>query len=351
LVRTYISKNDIFFNLVGEGPVVMLLHASPLSSNSVLPLANLLAKNFTVICPDTPGYGESPKLKKDNPALKDYAEAIKDLTSELGISKLSIYGTATGAQLAIRFGIEYPELVNHLYLDNCAHFTEEERSSILKDYFPDLSPKEDGSHVVQTWDIVSNLFKYFPWCYQTEEYKINGAAPPIAVLQSTTIEYLKAGKDYDLAYKAAFSHERVDNIQALTVPTTILRWEASILKKYTDRLFEYDLPDCIGQVAVPAQDRYETISKIIKTDATDGMDSESQDYSEANLQPIALENNINGTFENKPPSPSEEGFHLVRAWHELRDQALFAQKEDESLAHTDPNVLQDQLISWYSHNY
>jgi len=227
MFKAYLSDNSnpINFRVYGKGPAIVLFHPSPNSCKLMHPLAALLAEDHTVICPDTPGYGHSRKLDLANPSMPDYTHAFKELFDNIGLSKFSIYGSATGAQIGIRYGLEYPEDAEHLYLDNCAHFTSEERSQIKAHYFPDLTPKLDGSHLTQTWGIVTNLFKFFPWCFQDDTHKLTTPMPPLAVLHAITMDYLTTGADYDLAYKAAFDHEKFEHINSLNVPASIFRWD------------------------------------------------------------------------------------------------------------------------------
>ena len=321
---------------------MVLLHPSPNTSKLMVPLAMKLSKNYTVLCPDTPGYGDSAGLKIPEPSMKDYAEAIKRWLNELGITKCDIYGTATGAQIAIRVGLEYPDLVGHLYLDNCAHFDTTERNKILNHYFPDLTPQLDGSHLEKIWDIVYNLFQYFPWCFKEEQYKLKGNAPSPQVLHAIALDYMIAGKQYDLAYRAAFMHEKVDYIKALQVATTIIRWQGSILKKYTDRIFEHSLPDYVRGVSIPVDPstRYDHIAALMK-----------ENIPENSNQSIAIEEAQKVTespeyvsTSSVPPNPESDGSHLKEAWQTLLEE--FNLQTIDSTEETAEEI-QQRLIRWY----
>jgi hypothetical protein len=63
-------------------------------------------------------------------------------------------------------------------------------------------------------------------------------------------EYILAGPRYAEAYKAAFNHERVTHYQALRVPTTLLRWQGSLLLKEIDHLLTFPLPPNVRVVDV-----------------------------------------------------------------------------------------------------
>lgn len=342
---TWISKNSIHFKVYGDGPPLVLFHPSPNSSAMMHDLAVQLASSFMVICPDTPGYGSSPKLKIENPTMKDFAEAFKIMFDDLGISKIAIYGSATGSQIGIRYGIEYPDHVDHLFLDNCAHFTDDERVSILKSYFPDLTPRLDGDHLVQIWDMVNSLFQYFPWCFKDDEHKLKTPMPPATILHAIVKDYLKAGVDYDIAYKAAFAHEKVDYIQELKVPTTILRWQGSILKSYTDRLFDYDLPENVkGQkISADRSLRFKEIAECINDTNTSSVNILGDSITEK-IEKYHATNSEN-EFNHDPPVPDVAGYYLIKAWHELRDKALL----DSGRINLDPEALQGQFVQWFCH--
>ena len=342
------SGSNIHFRVYGEGPAIALFHPSPNSSLMMHDLAIELSDNYTVICPDTPGYGTSPKLEIDDPKMEDYADAFHQLFQELGFGSIACYGSATGAQIAIRYGIKFPEAVSHLYLDNCAHFTSEEREKVLENYFPDLTPQMDGSHLVMLWDMVSSLFQYFPWCFKDEEHMLSGPVPPAGVLDAIAQDYLRAGANYDIAYKAAFEHEKIDYIQLLKVPTTVLRWEGSILKKYTDRIFDFDLPANVSGQKISADRslRYKEIADHISESYVSDVS-----FSEAKLK-LKLEANnkvnIDSKYQHKPPAPDLAGLYLIRAWHELKDQEyLFTNQEIKSESQ-DAIGLQNKLLDWFS---
>lgn len=336
----YIGEG-IHIRVYGSGPPLVLIHPSPNSGKMFHGFASQLSKKYLVLCPDTPGYGESTREVSDNPTMTDYAKIFESFFNTIGLDKISIYGSATGAQLAIRYGILYPNKVEHLYLDNCAHFTDEERFRIFEEYFPDFTPKSDGSHITGIWNLVLNLFQYFPWCFQSREYKLSSPMPPVAILNAIALDFLVAGKNYDKAYRAAFEHEKVENIQKLKVPSTILRWHGSILAKYTDRIFNYDLPSNVGFEFISASTakRYEEMYNII---ANHSSKAEEQTLNTSILSPTISKQNETETLIKKlgdPPFPDISGNHLMSAWRTLKEL-----RPDER-----PEKTQKKIIHWYGH--
>lgn len=248
--RNYVTVNSacpwqIHYRSQGQGRPVILLHPSPLSSAFMQPIMNVLAEHYHAIAWDTPGYGQSDPLPENDGSLKPYVEALKLFIDELKLEHAVLYGSATGAQIAIEFAKAYPKSINGIVLDNAAWFYDNERDEMLAQYFPSIAPKADGSHLSLVWKMVNQLYHYFPWYDTSENARVNDAEIPIVLIQQTLMAYFTAGKNYHQAYEAAFKNERPEQLSQVTLPTHIIRWKSSILKQYTDRLDSSDLPSNI----------------------------------------------------------------------------------------------------------
>lgn len=332
IMKTYslhFSGKRLSFIKAGAGPCIFLFHASPLSSKSLIPFIQKLAVKYTVIAIDTPGYGNSELPDEAPESIKFYADRFHDLQKFLHINKLSIYGTATGAQIAIRYALEYPQSVDHVYLDNAAHFTDEETTEIMKHYFPDLSVKDDGSHLQQTWNTVNALFEYFPWCFREEANKIHKPKPPLNILNHIMLYYLRAGAEYDWAYRVAFLHERKSHVLNLKVPCTLFKWEGSILGKYMGRLFEAELQPNIKKVFISIDDdRFELMSDCIFE--CNHATNVSLEWSESIVE---WHQQKHDSFNQEFPPSKEDGAHWMEAWEELNvmDSTIEIMRKNEIL--------------------
>jgi len=249
----------------GSGAPLILLHPSPLSSTFMEPLIKLFEGMVTVIAPDTPGYGASDPLPEPALDLSAYVDWLRRFMESKGLQSAGIYGSATGAQIAVQFARKYPEKTDYVVLDNAVHFTDEERERIMKDYFPDMTARADGSHMQMAWDMSSKLYQYFPWFDQSDDCKVSDAPAPVELVHGTAMSYLVAGTDYGRAYRAAFMNENARNIQAITRPTRILRWKGSILRRYADRLDDFEWPQHIRMVHCKAspEARYAALTNAI----------------------------------------------------------------------------------------
>ena len=253
------------FRSAGEGPPLLALHPSPLSSAFMLPLMEQISDVVQVIAPDTPGYGMSDPLPGQAESLEPYVEWLAAFVRNQGFQSVGLYGSATGAQIAVEFARRYPEQTRYAVLDNAVHFHEEERREILARYFPDMAPQADGSHLQKAWEMASALFTQFPWYDTSDAARVDAPQPPLPVVHATALACLNSGEDYARAYRAAFMNEDAQRILSITCPVRVIRWAGSVLKKYADRLDGFDWPEHIKMVhceATPPQ-RFAAIRQVV----------------------------------------------------------------------------------------
>ncbi|MYH45024.1 MAG: alpha/beta hydrolase [Gammaproteobacteria bacterium] len=250
--RAYVELADgaqTHYRCRGGGLPLILLHASPLSSAWMEPTMAALPEGIYAVAPDTPGYGASDPLTEPGEDLSGYAAWLRQFIAALGFERVGVYGSSTGAQIAIEFARAWPEAARFLVLDNAAHFTDAEREYILARYFPDLSPREDGAHLRKAWEMVNATWQWFPWFEQDEEHRFAQAdAVPLETRQAMLVDQLRAGPDYARAYRGAFLNEDANRLFGVSAPTRIIRWRGGMLRKYADRLDDMGLPANIGMV-------------------------------------------------------------------------------------------------------
>jgi haloalkane dehalogenase len=75
----------------GDGPPVILVHGSPLSSYSFRHQIAALASRFRVIAPDQPGFGHSSK-PAEGVAFKEQADALRRLLDHLALDSFRLVG-------------------------------------------------------------------------------------------------------------------------------------------------------------------------------------------------------------------------------------------------------------------
>ncbi len=124
-MRTWIPTRfgRISAELTGNGPTLFLLHANPGDSLDYEAVVPALANHFLVVAVDWPGYGQSVAECPERMSAMAFADALEDITGELGTQPAWIIGNSVGGYAACRLAIRRPERVGGLVLVNTGGFT------------------------------------------------------------------------------------------------------------------------------------------------------------------------------------------------------------------------------------
>lgn len=118
LITLETKRGEMRLRMAGDGPPILLLHGNPQTHAMWHRVAPELAQNFTVICPDLCGYGQSfkPPCSDDHAAYakKEMAADMADLMSKLGHSKFKVAAHDRGARVAHRLALDFPDRVEKL---------------------------------------------------------------------------------------------------------------------------------------------------------------------------------------------------------------------------------------------
>ncbi|MGW3959956.1 alpha/beta fold hydrolase [Amycolatopsis sp. NPDC005003] len=101
----------------GSGDPVVLLHGFPQTHLMWRHVAERLAGEHTVICPDLRGYGASDKPAADDRSVyakRTMAGDAVRLAAALGHERFALVGHDRGALVAFRAGLDHPESITHL---------------------------------------------------------------------------------------------------------------------------------------------------------------------------------------------------------------------------------------------
>lgn len=245
-----IKGAQLMVRRVGEGPPVVLMHPSPQSSAFSIPMANkLAAAGFTAIAVDTPGYGLSDPLAGGYPAgldrdhgLDPFLPPLVQLLDSLGIEMAAFYGNATGAEVGHIFAHNHPDRTSVIMIDTAGHRSDESLDRDTDGYFPDVTPRRDGGHLLTYWDMCRFLGIYAPWQFTDHAHRLPVDAPSPDHTQRVMLEYLRAGSMYPLAYRPAFYTAKHHLISRIKVPATLTRWEGKPDLTEVDDLIRLGLP-------------------------------------------------------------------------------------------------------------
>ena len=113
--RVSVSTGEVFVRQAGSGPAVLLLHGFPETSIAWRKIAPDLAKRFTVVAADLPGYGDSTvsdvAIESGRLSKRRMAEVLVEAMTTLGITTFAVVGHDRGARVAYRLTLDHPARV------------------------------------------------------------------------------------------------------------------------------------------------------------------------------------------------------------------------------------------------
>lgn len=107
-----VTGGELYYEVQGEGPPVILLHAGGMDSKMWDAQFNHLSQQFRVVRYDLRGFGRSSKPEQSFYPVDD----LYQLLQHLGINRASLVGLSMGAGVALNFALEHPEMVEKLVL-------------------------------------------------------------------------------------------------------------------------------------------------------------------------------------------------------------------------------------------
>ncbi|MGH9601648.1 MAG: alpha/beta fold hydrolase [Terriglobales bacterium] len=155
-MHTVSRDAELFFEILGDGPPVVLLHPFPVHHGFWMPVADLLASRYRLITPDLRGHGES--TVGEGPAtMEKLAADVARVCDAAGVGKAVLAGCSIGGYVLMEFWRRYPQRVAALVLCNtrAEADTEDKRAGRLKSadeverhgteaYFEGMVPKLIG---------------------------------------------------------------------------------------------------------------------------------------------------------------------------------------------------------------
>ena len=103
---------SVWYDVLGEGPAVALVHAGIADSRMWDPQLDSFSKAHTVLRVDLPGFGHSEI--ETNPV--SYRGAIGEAFDAAGVAQAAVVGTSFGGRAALEFALDAPERVSALVL-------------------------------------------------------------------------------------------------------------------------------------------------------------------------------------------------------------------------------------------
>ena len=150
-------EGQIHYYAHGRGAPLLLLHATPRSARSYLPLMRLLGGKFQCVAADTLGFGNSDPLPP-GAKMEDLARSMIHLLDTLGIERAHVLGFHQGNKIAAAIAANHAERVDKLVLLGMTHslvVARAERNkaimAIVAKYMHAYRENADGTHLLRNW--------------------------------------------------------------------------------------------------------------------------------------------------------------------------------------------------------
>jgi len=113
----------VAYRELGDGPTVLLLHATLHDRRDFDPIIETLARRYRTVAVDWPGHGDSdPVAAGVEPSAPLFADVLEDIVDGLGLTRAVLIGNSVGGFAAARLAITRPESVAGLVLVNTGGF-------------------------------------------------------------------------------------------------------------------------------------------------------------------------------------------------------------------------------------
>ncbi len=207
---------------------LVALHSAPGGSAPLTPLLLALGADRRVIAPDYLGNGLSSK--PDGPVdIARLARDILDLLDTLELREVDLWGTHTGALIALEVALIAPDRVHRLVLEAPPLLPPAFTSDILAHYLPPIAPDCWGLHLLQAWNMRRDMFLFWPWYRRDRAAARPLRLPDAGFLHDWTLGLLASGRTYDRSYRAAFEYDTRARLPTLTRPALVCAGPSDML--------------------------------------------------------------------------------------------------------------------------
>jgi pimeloyl-ACP methyl ester carboxylesterase len=109
-MKAKIGEKEIGYDDFGAGKPVVLLHGHPLNRSMWSEQVEVMQQDYRVVCPDLPGYGETP-LVSDVSTMNEMAQDVAALLDYLKLETVILGGLSMGGYAALEFYNLFPKRI------------------------------------------------------------------------------------------------------------------------------------------------------------------------------------------------------------------------------------------------
>jgi 3-oxoadipate enol-lactonase len=144
---------DIWYEVAGDGPALVLVHANPFDHNLWMYQAAHFSTWFKVVSVDIRGYGRSAKMTTPY-TLADQSNDVIGVMKDLGIARAILGGCSVGSSIALNLGLDHADLFDAIILVGGNSGPSERAPLRIENYRKDLT----GYHIQHLTQLVRPEF-------------------------------------------------------------------------------------------------------------------------------------------------------------------------------------------------
>src|SRR3954454_1233271 len=130
---------DMYYEVHGDGPPLLLLHGAYMTADMMAPLARGLAATRRVIVPEAEGHGRTRDA--DRPlSYEQMADDTAALARTLALESVDVVGYSMGGGTALRLAMQHPDLVRRLVVASASYRYDGMPAEAIA-MFPSISPE------------------------------------------------------------------------------------------------------------------------------------------------------------------------------------------------------------------
>lgn len=220
-----IAEGQVHFRAAGPEPQpdgqrpLLVFHGSPGSSKQLERFIAAMGETRPVLGFDTMGLGDSSPPAHDNADMAYFADAAFRAAKALGLDRVDLFGSHTGARIAVEYAIARPDAVGRMVLDGMsAQVTAQGRdyaSTLDKRHYID----QTGTHWHVAWQTLRDAYLFSPHNKLVAESVRPVGLPPLDRLDAHICEILKGIRTSHHAYIAAVLYDSPARLPLVRVPT------------------------------------------------------------------------------------------------------------------------------------
>ena len=151
-----IDDHNVVYLEGGKGPTILLLHGYTGSKDNWTRFAVYLTKDYRVVIPDLPGYGESSMIEEASYDLSNQMSRLHKFAQAIELKKFHVAGNSMGGLFAGTYAARYPDEIISVGLFDAAGVLSLEKSIVTK-----MMEKDENLLVLKDSDDLPRLISLF----------------------------------------------------------------------------------------------------------------------------------------------------------------------------------------------